>query len=278
MTVAETTRRSTAYPCDGVVNTFPFSFKIYSVSDPKVQVTLPSGSVATAAYGTDYIVNVNADQATSPGGSVVMTTPPAAGSSLVVISQLAYDQPLDLPSGGAFSARALMNQLDRMVIQIQQLKALIDGGISLPPGEVSIQLPSVTVRANQVLGFDSLGQATTFPYTVSSTSSGIPQKIISAAYTLILTDANLHLLHPAADTTARIWTIPANATVSFPIGTCITFVNQNGAGVVTIAITSDTMRLAGAGTVGSRTLAANGTATALKISNTEWIIAGTSLT
>jgi len=38
------------------------------------------------------------------------------------------------------------------------------------------------------------------------------------------------------------------------------------------------MRLAGAGTTGNRTLAANGVATAIKITSTEWIISGTGLT
>jgi hypothetical protein len=93
-----------------------------------------------------------------------------------------------------------------------------------------------------------------------------------------LTDAQKHILHPSADTTARIWTIPANASVAYPTGTAITFVNQNAAGVITIAITTDTMRFAGPGTTGSRTLAANGIATALKITTTEWIISGTGLT
>ena len=106
----------------------------------------------------------------------------------------------------------------------------------------------------------------------------IPQNSQSAAYTCVLGDAGQHILHPAADTTARIFTIPANASVAYPIGTAITFVNQNGTGgVVTIAITTDTMRLAGAGTTGSRTLARNGTATALKITATEWIISGSGL-
>jgi hypothetical protein len=106
----------------------------------------------------------------------------------------------------------------------------------------------------------------------------IQQNSQSAAYTLVLTDAGKHIFHPSADTTARIWTIPANATVAYPIGTAISFVNQNGAGVITIAITSDTMRLAGAGTTGSRSLAANGIATALKVTATEWIISGVGLT
>lgn len=102
----------------------------------------------------------------------------------------------------------------------------------------------------------------------------IPQVSQSAAYTLVLTDAGKHILHPSADTTARIFTIPANASVAFPIGTAVTFVNQVYAGVMTIAITTDVMRLAGAGTTGSRTLAANGVATALKLTATEWIISG----
>ena len=106
----------------------------------------------------------------------------------------------------------------------------------------------------------------------------IPQNSQSAAYTTVLADSGKHILHPSADTTARTFTIPANGTVAYTIGTAITFINQSAAGVVTIAITTDTMRLAGAGSTGSRTLAANGVATAIKITSTEWIISGTGLT
>ena len=97
-------------------------------------------------------------------------------------------------------------------------------------------------------------------------------------FSLVLTDAGKHILHPSADTTTRIFTIPANSSVAYAIGTAITFINQNAGGAITIAITTDTMRLAGAGTTGSRTLAANGVATAVKVTSTEWIISGTNLT
>jgi len=106
----------------------------------------------------------------------------------------------------------------------------------------------------------------------------IPQSIQSTAYTLVLTDSGKHILHPSADTTARTFTIPANASVAFPIGTAITFVNQNTAGVLSIAITTDVMRLARLGTTGTRMLQANGVATAIKLTSTEWIISGTGLT
>lgn len=107
---------------------------------------------------------------------------------------------------------------------------------------------------------------------------GIPQNSQSAAYTTVMADAGKHIYHPGADTTARTWTIDSNANVAYPIGTTITFVNDTSGGVTTIAITSDTLVLAGAGTTGSRTLAANGIATALKMTATRWIISGTGLT
>lgn len=106
----------------------------------------------------------------------------------------------------------------------------------------------------------------------------MPQNSRSSAYEFTLSDSGKHVFHPSEDVTARTFTIPANAAVAFPIGAALTVINQNGAGVVTIAITSDTMRLAGSGATGSRTLAANGMATAVKIKTAEWIINGTGLT
>lgn len=105
----------------------------------------------------------------------------------------------------------------------------------------------------------------------------IPQNSQSIAYTTVMADGGKHIYHPSADTTARVFTIDSNANVPYPIGTAITFVNATGAGTVTISIATDTMYLAGVGTTGSRTLVANGIATALKITATTWVISGTGL-
>lgn len=116
-------------------------------------------------------------------------------------------------------------------------------------------------------------------WTIAYKTEGlILQSSKSADYTLVMSDAGKHILHPSADTSARTWTIPANSSVPYRIGTAITFINQHGAGAISIAITSDTMRLAGAGTTGTRTLAADGAATAVKITATEWIIYGAGIT
>ena len=105
----------------------------------------------------------------------------------------------------------------------------------------------------------------------------IVQNSQSTNYTLLITDANKHVLHPAADGNARTFTIPANASVAFVIGTTVTFVNETS-NVVTIAITSDTMTLYPSGLTGSRSLAQYGMATALKLTATTWAITGVGLT
>lgn len=97
-------------------------------------------------------------------------------------------------------------------------------------------------------------------------------------YTLELTDNNRHVLHPSSDTTARTITIPANSITSFPIGATITIVNQFGAGILTININTDTLRLAKTGATGPRILTANGIATLLKTDATQWLIYGINLT
>ena len=105
----------------------------------------------------------------------------------------------------------------------------------------------------------------------------IPQNSQSAAYTLVLADNGKHIFHPVSDNNARTFTIPANSSVAYPIGTAITFINM-AAAAVTIAITTDTLTLSSAGTTGSRTLAQYGSATCIKITSTSWLISGSGLT
>ena len=130
-----------------------------------------------------------------------------------------------------------------------------------------------------VLGTPASGNLTNC--TVDGTNSvgylNIPQNSQSAAYTCVLADAGKHIFHPSTDANARTFTIPANSSVAYPIGTAITFVNMTSQ-VVTIAITTDTMYLSSAGTTGSRSLAQYGSATALKITSTSWLISGSGLT
>jgi hypothetical protein len=105
----------------------------------------------------------------------------------------------------------------------------------------------------------------------------IPANGQSAAYTTVAADSGKSIDHPSTDANARTFTIDSNANVPYPAGTCITFTNMTSQ-VVTIAITTDTMYLAGTGTTGSRSLAQYGIATARKLTSTTWLISGTGLT
>jgi hypothetical protein len=152
-------------------------------------------------------------------------------------------------------------------------------GEALAAGDLRSGIPAVLVLdsgADDFILLNPQSQVTTSPNTSASEFGykGIPQNAQSGDYTLVLTDAAKHLYDTG--TGARTYTIPANASVAFPVGTAVTFVNF-GTGDRTIAITSDTMNLAGVGTTGSRTLAVFGVATALKVTSTVWVINGTGL-
>ena len=146
-----------------------------------------------------------------------------------------------------------------------------------PAASETVQgIVELATEAEGLTGTDTSRAMT--PAVTKAVNTRLQQNSQSADYTLTIDDAGKQIFHPSADTSARTFTIPANGTVAFAVGTAVTFINQNGAGVITIAITTDTMRLAGDGSTGSRTLAANGIATAVKVTSTEWLISGTGLT
>lgn len=137
---------------------------------------------------------------------------------------------------------------------------------------------------NRALRADGTGGATaqssnlTIPDDAATTEVGylnIPQNSQSTNYTAVLGDRGWHLFHPSSDNNPRTFTIPANSSVAFPIGTAITFANKIN--ILTIAITSDTLTWSKDGSTGTRALAANGICTALKVTSTEWLISGEGL-
>ena len=122
---------------------------------------------------------------------------------------------------------------------------------------------------------NAIEDATTASTTRSVGYLGLPQSATATTATLAIGDAGKHIY---VTTASQTMTIPANGTVAYPIGTTLTFIAGPSATTVSIAITTDTMYLAGTGTTGTRTLAAHGMATAVKVAATTWYINGTGLT
>lgn len=96
----------------------------------------------------------------------------------------------------------------------------------------------------------------------------------TADYTAVLTDSYQTLI-PMNKATAVAFKIPTNASVAFPVGTCITVLNK-GAGTCTIsAVTSGTTTILSAGaTVASPTLGQYKSAACIKTATDTWYVVG----
>lgn len=233
--------------------------------------TSASGILTRAAATQDAVAIVGRAGGTS--SYAVTLTPATLSSSTTLTLPNVTDTVATIGTAQTFTAAQTFRAANAIRSEAAATQdAIVVAGRAGGTSSYAVTLTPATLSASRTFTLPDPGENVTVGYL------NIPQNSQSAAYTLVATDSGKHVLHPSADTTARTFTIPANSSVPFEIGTAITFINQNGAGVVTIAITTDTMRLAGAGTTGSRTLAANGIATCIKVTSTEWIISGTGLT
>jgi ferric-dicitrate binding protein FerR (iron transport regulator) len=104
----------------------------------------------------------------------------------------------------------------------------------------------------------------------------VPVNSQSAAYTLVLADSGKVILHPSSDANARTFTIPANSSVAYPIGTKLN-VAQFGAGTTTIsAVTPGTTTIvsAGATVAAPYTRVQYSAATCIKTGTDTWFVLG----
>lgn len=197
----------------------------------------------------------------------------------------AYDA--DLSSIGALSGTAgylKKTATNTWSLDTSTYLTTTDAASTYAPISTTVTLTGSQTLTNKTLTAPVLGTPASGNLsncTVDGTNSvgylNIPQNSQSAAYTTVLSDSGKCIFHPSTDANARTFTIPANASVAYPIGTVLQFCNMTSQ-VVTIAINSDTMYLAGTGTTGSRSLAIYGVANAMKITSTTWIITGSGLT
>ena len=96
----------------------------------------------------------------------------------------------------------------------------------------------------------------------------------TADYTAVSTD-QYQVLVSMNKATAIAFKIPTNASVAFPVGTCITVLNK-GAGTCTIsAVTSGTTTVLSAGTTAaSPTLGQYKSAACIKVATDTWYVVG----
>ena len=231
-------------------------------------------------------------QAPSVAGTTTITLPSTSGTLLTSASTATTATNLAGGSNGTIPYQSASGTTQMLAVGTAG-QVLQTNGVGAPSW-VAAATGNVTLTGTETLTNKTLTSPTLTTPVLGTPSSGtlssctvdgtnevgfknIPQNSQSAAYTLVLGDAGKHIFHPSSDANARTFTIPANSSVAYAIGTAITFINMTSQ-VVTIAITTDTMYLSSAGTTGSRSLAQYGSATAIKITSTNWLISGSGLT
>jgi hypothetical protein len=262
----------------------------------KADVTVSSTSVTLTLTDSNALQNARAlylNLSGTPGGAATLNVPAIEknyivknGTNQVVTIKVTGQTGVTIPVGKTVlvynDGTDVLTAVDHIPsLTLATALPVASGGTgattSTGSGAVVLQTsPSLTTPA---LGTPTAGVLSSC--TVDGTDAvgfrNTPVNSQSAAYTAVLADAGKTIFHPASDNNARTFTIPANSSVAYAVGTVLTFVNLAEADV-TIAITDDTLYLAGPGTTGSRTLAEYGIASAVKLASTTWLISGNGLT
>jgi hypothetical protein len=261
----------------------------------KADVTVSSTSVTLTLTDSNALQNARAlylNLSGTPGGAATLNVPAIEknyivknGTDQVVTIKVSGQTGVAVPVGKTV---LVYNNGTDVVTAVDHIPSLTlatalpvaSGGTggTTSTGSGAVVLATSPTLTTPVLGTPSSG--TLSSCTVDGTDAvgfrNTPVNSQSTAYTLVLADSGKTILHPISDNNARTFTIPANSSVAYAVGTVVTFVNLIN--TVTIAITDDTMYLAGPGTTGSRTLAAYGVASAVKVASTTWVVSGNGLT
>jgi len=161
MTISSTTRIAGPYTGSGTTGPFTFAFKVFQASDlVVVKREISTATDTTLTLTTDYLVTLNGNQNSSPGGSITLVSSISSAYELTLTSSISNLQPTDLTNQGGFYPEVITDALDRACIQIQQLASLNTRSLVAPISDglsTSLALPAADLRANKYLAFDANG-------------------------------------------------------------------------------------------------------------------------
>ena len=169
MTINSTTRKTNALVGNGNTATYPFAFKVFTDADvvvKKLEAATSIETTLTLGLNNDYIVTLNEDQNSNPGGSITLKSGGnnqnlANGFSIVITSAVEPLQGTDLTNQGGFFPEVINDALDKAIVLHQQQQDELNRSIkfSLTNTIGSLEITeNANARKNRVLGFDNLGE------------------------------------------------------------------------------------------------------------------------
>jgi len=181
-----TTAYSVSYSGDGATVAFVFAFPIYATTDLRVVCrTTATGAESLQVLNSAYTMADNdgdgdyTDASTTPGGTVTFVTAPATGVTVHLLAAPPLTQTTDLDGTGYMRLGALEDAIDKLALQNQHLRRLIERSLLIPESEGGtrdMNVPASVTRASGFLGFDDDGDVsmgTTTDATLSASWTGI---------------------------------------------------------------------------------------------------------
>ena len=172
MTIS-TTAISKSYSGNGSTHSFAYDFKIFADADLTIIIRSSTGTETVKTLNTHYIVT---GAGVSSGGTIlfkfntgnasdahysVTDQRPQSGETVVIRSELANTQTLDLVPNDPFPADTLETNLDKLVRMIQQHDEELERSLKISRTNTMTSTEftnSATDRANKLMAFDSAGE------------------------------------------------------------------------------------------------------------------------
>lgn len=155
MTVSSETLARVQYNGNGSTTVFSVPFVFSTSADLEVYITVVSTGVETLkTLTTHYTVTGGGGTSAPATGSITFGTAPASGERVTILRSLANKQTVDYVENDAFPAQSHELALDRLTLQVQDLKENLSRAIVFTAGSTPTDISVGSPVAGSVLVWD----------------------------------------------------------------------------------------------------------------------------
>jgi len=172
MTVSSSVNK-VQYAGNSATLVFPVNYYFLENSHLKVILRTAAGIETVQTLTTNYTVTGAGNPA---GGSVTMLVAPVTGTTLTIVRNVPATQETDYLANDPFPAESHERALDKLTMLVQENEEFINRAIQIPQTDstsINTIVPSSTVRAAKLLGFDADGSVAISDSTIAQLDAAI---------------------------------------------------------------------------------------------------------